>query len=177
MWRSERPIVIFVPEVLFSVLVVAGFGILLFVFSVIWPLMVAVVSESMAPHMHRGDLVFVMDEQRLVPQAAHADTGVVPHQTATATGYWKFGDYGDVIIFKPDGQSTGPPIIHRAMFWVEKGENWYDRADPSFVAAADSCDELQHCPADQAGFITKGDHNSGYDQAGRGANTGPVKPD
>ncbi|MFA6364409.1 MAG: hypothetical protein WCX19_13100, partial [Methanoregula sp.] len=53
---------------------------------------------------------------------------------AHATGYQKFGDYGDVIIYRPNGEtdfwaqigllplSSHTPIIHRAMTWVDAGE-------------------------------------------------------
>jgi signal peptidase len=60
------------------------------------------------------------------------------------------------------------------MFWVEAGENWYDRADAIAVGGADSCEELAHCPAPHAGFVTKGDHNANYDQASR--LSAPVRP-
>lgn len=175
-WRSDHAGVIFAREVATSVLVVIAIGVVLFGVSGIWPPMVAVESGSMSPHMDRGDLVFVMEEHRLAPRAAHDDTGVVPHVTGQSTGYWKFGDYGDVIIYTPDGRSSGPPIIHRAMFWVDAGENWYGRANKTFVRATD-CEELRNCPAPHAGFITKGDNyvtNRLYDQA-MGI-SGPVRP-
>jgi len=91
--------------------------------------------------------------------------------------YRKFGGTGDVVVYEPNGNARQTPIIHRAHFWVDAGENWYDRADQSIVDA-DSCDELRNCPAPHAGFITKGDNqatNDYYDQA-RGISS-PVKPE
>jgi signal peptidase len=161
---TEHEGVVFVREMLESALAVLVVGAVLFAASGVWPPMVAVESGSMEPHMTRGDLVFVMDEGRLVPDAAHADTGVVTYRTAEDVGYAKFGDYGDVLIYRPDGSGFETPIIHRARFWVDEGENWYDEANERYVSA-DSCEELSNCPAPHAGFITKGDANRYYDQA------------
>ena len=155
--------------------VVLVIGLLLFAASGVWPPMVAVESGSMEPHMERGDLVFISEEHRFNGEGVHADTGVIPYRTATKTGYRSIGDYGDVIIYQPDGEA-GVPIIHRARFWVEKGENWYDEADKDYVRA-DSCKEMANCPAPHAGFITKGDNrvtNDYYDQVS--GISEPVRP-
>jgi signal peptidase len=126
--------------------------------------------------MEKGDLVFIMEEGRLQPAAAHGDTGVVTHKTGQEEGYRKFNGYGDVIVYQPDGKDYTTPIIHRAMLWVEEGENWYDEANQDYVEA-DNCEQLANCPAPHSGFITKGDANHYYDQSnGMGTISGPVKP-
>jgi signal peptidase len=174
---------LFVYDLVSSVLAVAIVGAYLFAVSGVWPPLVAVESESMVPNMEVNDLVFVMEEERFAPEEAHGDTGVVAAQEAD--GYRQFGGSGDVIVFAPNGNDRRTPIIHRAMFYVEEGENWYDRADERYVGGATSCNGtnepgepgLANCPAPHAGFITKGDNNGLYDQAGPGgASTGPVKP-
>jgi signal peptidase len=128
----------------------------------------------MTPHMQTGDLVFVMEEHRLAPKAAVEGTGVATYQSSLDTGYRRFGDYGDVIVYRKDGRSDATPIIHRSRFWVSDGENWYDRANRSYVNG-DSCESIPNCPAPHAGFITKGDHNSQYDQIS--GISEPVKPE
>jgi signal peptidase len=176
---TDHPWVQFVREVLSSAAVVLLVGMILFGISGVWPPLVAVESGSMEPHMQRGDLVFVMDEERFVPPAAVPGTGVVTHEDGQSVGYRSFGDYGDVIVFEPP-TNRGPPIIHRARFWVDEGENWYDRADPAYISASrcgDSPDRhLPNCPAPHAGFITKGDANRLYDQA-YGVGITPVRPE
>ncbi|MDZ7745067.1 MAG: S26 family signal peptidase [Halobacteriales archaeon] len=112
--------VIYVREMGMSIAAVLLVGLLLFAVSGVWPPMVAVESGSMEPNMKVGDLVFVMDEERLAPDAAHAGTGVVTYQTGREVGYKQFSNYGDVIIFRADNES-GTPIIHRARFWVDRG--------------------------------------------------------
>jgi len=164
-------------DVVITVLAVALIGGYLFAVSGVWPPMVAIESGSMEPNMNVNDMVFVMDNDRFGPAAAHGETGVVTAQAGAAVDYTRYGKSGDVIIFEPGGDEDATPIIHRAMLWVEDGERWYDRANESYVGAADSCAELSACPAPHAGFITKGDANSGYDQASLGGSNDPVKPD
>jgi signal peptidase len=173
---TDRAGVLFVREAASSALAVGMVGLLLFSVSGVWPPLVAVESGSMQPNMEKGDLVFVMEEHRLSPDFATGDTGVVTLADARGNDYRQFGGDGDVVVYEPYGRSGQVPVIHRAHFWVDEGENWYDRANQS-VVDADSCDELRNCPAPHAGFITKGDNevtNDYYDQA-RGISS-PVKP-
>jgi signal peptidase len=155
---------------------VALLGGYIFMISGVWPPMVAIESGSMEPNMEVNDLVFVMDTDRFQPDAAHEQTGVVTATDGARTGYEQFGQSGDVIVFQPEGNEEMTPIIHRVMFWVETDENWYDQADGKYSRNAESCDELAGCPAPHAGFITKGDNNPTYDQAG-GGRLDPVKPE
>ena len=112
----------------------------------------------------------------LAPGAAYEDTGIVTAEIGDDTGYEKFKQSGDVIVYRPDGSDLETPIIHRARFWVGDGENWYDEANPEFLAGADNCAELANCPAPHAGFITKGDANPQYDQVGVSAISEPIRP-
>ncbi|MFB6266831.1 MAG: S26 family signal peptidase [Halodesulfurarchaeum sp.] len=174
--RTDNGFVVFLREILVSALVVTMIGVLLFAISGVWPPMVAVESGSMEPHLQRGDLVFVMDEHRLVPSFAVAGTGIVPANVGEDHDYRNFGGFGDVIVYQPYGNGGNTPVIHRARIWIEEGENWYDEADRDFIEA-DSCEELAYCPAPYAGFITKGDNpvsNDYYDQV-RGISN-PVRP-
>ena len=148
-------------------------GLLLFTVSGVWPPLVAIESPSMDPHIEEGDLVFVMEEERFA--GANAVDGVVPAQRDE--GYVRFEQPGDVIVYKPSGSERRTPIIHRAMFYVEENESWYDRADPDYIGGADNCAELTNCPADEAGFITKGDNNGNYDQVGTNPISPPVEPE
>ncbi len=160
---DEPGAVVYLLDLVSSAGAVILVGALLFAISGVFPPLVAIESGSMEPHIDTGDLVFVMDEDRFHGDGAYADTGVVPANRGAETGYTSFEGPGDVIVFQPDGNEGVTPVIHRAMFWVEEGENWYDEADQQFINA-DSCSELANCPATSSGFITKGDNNGGYDQ-------------
>ncbi|MFB6228512.1 MAG: S26 family signal peptidase [Halobacteriales archaeon] len=172
--RSEDTGATFLREFVGSVLVVVLIGLLLFAISGVWPPMVAVESGSMEPHMERGDLVFVMHEDRFKPDVAVGDTGIATYRSSLKSGYEKFGNGGDVIIYRQDGSQRSTPIIHRARFWVNESENWYKKANQSFLSG-DSCESITNCPAPHSGFITKGDNNEQYDQVS--GISGPVKPE
>ncbi|MFB6138968.1 MAG: S26 family signal peptidase [Halosimplex sp.] len=178
--RSDGALRTFVVDVASSALAVLLVGTLLFAVSGVWPPMVAVESPSMTPHMQTGDLVFVMDEHRFPGEGAVAGTGVVTLHSGKKTAYTKFEKPGDVIVYRPDGSESATPIIHRAMFYVEKNENWYDEADRQSVGRYSECGEtpdeaMPYCPAPHAGFITKGDANGGYDQVS--GLSSPVRPE
>lgn len=172
---SERETVVFAREAMAMVVGAILIGQLLFAFTGVWPPFVAVTSSSMEPHVNEGDLILVMETGKHVGDGSTTPTGVVTHNSGTQTGYDRFGDHGDVIVYQADG--SGHMIIHRARFWVEKGENWYDRANPRYLNGADDCDELRYCPAPHSGFITKGDSNNYYDQIGKRPISAPVKPE
>lgn len=53
-------------DIVSSVAIVAVIGLLLFTVSGVWPPLVAVESGSMEPNMERGDLIFVVDDDRFV---------------------------------------------------------------------------------------------------------------
>lgn len=170
--HTDNSIVKSVRETVNSVLVVILIGALLFGASGVWPPLVAVTSESMEPHVSKGDLVFVVDEHRLSPDFAVRETGVVTAQRGKEKGYRSFGGYGDIIVYQPDGVSR-ITAIHRAHFWVNESENWANKANKKYVPNQD-CTKLPNCPAPHAGFITKGDNNQMYDQVN--GVSGPVKP-
>jgi signal peptidase I len=106
--------------------VVGSIAILLFLLCGTWPAVVTIESGSMIPNMNIGDLVVVVQKDRFGELQTYDDGKV--------SGYKKFGDYGDVIIYRPNGItdmwaavgllpfSKQHPIIHRAMTWTEAGE-------------------------------------------------------
>ncbi|WP_081655638.1 S26 family signal peptidase [Halopiger goleimassiliensis] len=166
-----------VRDVLTVLAIVAAVFFLLVGVSGVWPPLVAVESGSMEPNVRIGDLVYVVDDDRFVGGESAADTGVVPLEAAR-NDHEQFGAPGDVIVFAPNGDRSETPVIHRAHYWVEDGENWVEtKADARYVNGYD-CHELVSCPAPHDGFITKGDANPGYDQIGGvGAHTTVVAPE
>ena len=160
------------------IVIIAISGSLLFGISGTWPPLVAVESGSMEPHIEQGDLVLITDDGRFTGDGAVSGTGIVTLERGQETEYTTFDAPGDVITFRPNGDPTKTATIHRAHFWVEKGERWTEtKADPAFVNGA-ACAEIASCPAPHDGFITKGDANPAYDQLPRsGAETTVVSPD
>jgi len=119
---SENPGIAFFREILWVVAVVAGIALVLYLVSGTWPAVVTIESESMAPHMNVGDLVFVVDADRYGE--------LKTWETGRDSGYIKFDDYGDVLIYSPNGAGGSlipglgggvHPIIHRAMGTTGEG--------------------------------------------------------
>lgn len=138
--ESDQPIISFAREILWVVAVVGGIALLLFLVCGTWPAVVAVESESMLPNMHVNDLVFVVQKDRFGP--------LQTYETGGNTGYMKFGNYGDVIIYRPNGASNIHPIIHRAIAYHDA--SWYaDHFSLNFS---------------HGGYATRGDNNQLYDQ-------------
>lgn len=113
-------------DLLWVVAVVGSIALLLSLVCGTWPAVVTIESGSMIPNMNIGDLVVVVEKDRF-GELQTWDDGKV-------SGYKKFNDYGDVIIYRPNGVSDfwasigvlplskQHPIIHRAMTWVEATE-------------------------------------------------------
>ncbi|THE65735.1 S26 family signal peptidase [Salinadaptatus halalkaliphilus] len=175
---TDNGSVALVRDVVTILVLVGVVGGLLFAISGTWPPLVAVESPSMEPNVGEGDLVFVVDDDRFVGDDPAGDTGVVPLENGAGGTHETFGQPGDVVIFEPNGDPTETPIIHRAHYWVEEGENWVDTKADADTLAGNSCSDLATCPAPHDGFITKGDNNPNYDQIqGSGAETTVVDPD
>lgn len=131
-------------DVLTVAAVVGAFLILSQIFFGLWTPMVVVESGSMRPNMEVGDIIFIKSVSRADP---------IPLEDAAAAGmnYTRFGQPGDVILYRPYGLKNVTPVIHRAMYGVNAGEPMWD-GGPA---------------APHAGYITKGDNNQTnavYDQ-------------
>jgi len=137
-----------IKDLVSAVAIVGIIALIAYTLAGTWPVMVAVESGSMMPNIHIGDIVFIQCPSRVE---------IMTSQVGREMGHRTFGDHGDVIVFRPNGDPYVTPIIHRAMYWVDVG----DRMPNGEVA--------QH-----AGFITRGDSNQDYDQPHL---SGPVKPE
>ena len=129
---SEHWAVSLARDILWMAAIVGGIALSLYLVCGTWPAVVTIESGSMEPHMNIGDLVVVVAPDRFGALQTWEDGKI--------SGYKKFGDYGDVIIYRPDGitdfwasigvlpLSKQHPIIHRAMIWVDAGQ-----PQPSFL--------------------------------------------
>jgi len=161
---KELVIAVLQGVLLFSIIVLVPF-----LLSGTWPPFVSILSNSMEPNIDTGDMVFVIDEDRDYNESMYA--GV---DTIHGKGDKSFNEYGDVIIYYPNGDTNKIPVIHRAAFHVDKGEDWTTKAYEISHPTRD-CSVIRNCPAPHEGLITLGDNNPKYDQ-NMGVST-PVKED
>ncbi len=139
--ESKNPWVGSLRDFLFVITAVAIYVLVSWIGLGVWQPMVTVESESMVPHIQVGDIILIQGINR---------TQIITYDTGERTGYKSFDSYGDVILYKRCGSDGGTPIIHRAMYYIEKGDPMWDGGPP----------------APYAGYITKGDNNRGFDQQG-----------
>jgi len=123
---SDHWVISLLRDILWMVAVVGGIALALYLVCGTWPAVVTIESGSMTPHMNVGDLVIVVAPDRF--------GALQTWDEGKASGYKKYEDYGDVIIYRPNGitdfwasigvlpLSKQHPIIHRVMTWVDAGE-------------------------------------------------------
>lgn len=143
---SSNPLVSLGRDVAWAVAVVGVIALVLFLVSGTWPAVVAIESESMVPDMNIGDLVFVVTPDRFGPLQTWEEGQV--------SGYEKYNRSGDVIIYRPNGDTSVHPIIHRAMWWVERNE----------TIQISLAGRTVNYTAPHEGYITWGDNNPAPDQ-------------
>jgi signal peptidase len=158
-------------DLLWIVAVVGGIALALFLICGTWPAVVTIESQSMDPHMKIGDLVVVVQKDRFGELQTWTE--------GNKTGYQKFENYGDVIIYQPNGAqnpfvpipflSSGVhPIIHRA---IDKA----DTADlPKYLLLDLVNISKYYVP--HGGYITKGDNNKNFDQVAVYQGLGVIEP-
>jgi signal peptidase len=165
-------------SVLLGLLVVV---VVLVAISGLWTPVAIVQSDSMAPTLQEGDLVFLVEPDRY-PGPGADEQGIVTRAVGQQAGHERFGQPGDVIVYSPNGRTDRPPIIHRAELRVQAGEPWYEEARSEWLGSTTRCVDAppRLCPAPYRGYVTKGDANDQYDQSvdgGLPGDTTTVKPE
>jgi signal peptidase len=156
--ESDNWAVSLARDLIWIVTVVGGIALALFLICGTWPAVVTIESESMVPHMNVGDLVVVVQKDRYGAFETWAD--------GSTSGFTKFQDYGDVIIYKPNGLTSVHPIIHRAIQFVE----------PGLVTEMKGKNLSVRYSAPHSGYITWGDNNRNPDQLAVYPGIGQIEP-
>jgi hypothetical protein len=124
------------------------------------PLVVVVSNSMIHSDMNVGMTGVVSPGDLILVKGVDAGD-IITYEDAAPIGYKTYGDFGDVIIYRPNGADV-IPVIHRAIRWVEKGE------------------AVNGWEAPHSGFITKGDNsitNRVPDQETSICYHKPVKPE
>ncbi|HUH78681.1 MAG TPA: S26 family signal peptidase [Methanoregula sp.] len=143
---SEHWAVSLARDAIWIAAVVGGIALALYLICGTWPAVVTIESQSMDPHMKIGDLVVVVQKDRYGAFQTWID--------GTRSGYTRYDEYGDVIIYKPNGLTNVHPIIHRAIQYVDAGP----------VTEIKEQKLLINYTAIHGGYITWGDNNPLPDQ-------------
>ncbi len=94
-----------------------------------WPPVFVVESSSM---QHGGtDRVGLLNTGDLILIQKTDGNRIVPYVDGSQTGYVTYGEFGDVLLYNPDGNTATTPIIHRAIVYLE-----WNPADSTYSAPA-----------------------------------------
>ena len=180
-WKSDNNKVSIIRDVVVALLAVFVILMILWGYTGQWfaAPMVAIESGSMEhPNSPFGRLGTIDAGDMVLVQKVSKMSDIVPHggliKGAEAENGWRsYGNYGDVIIYKPLGRTDVSQIIHRAMCWVDV----YHKNNQTTYTIVDygidnktvlNIPELGLYNRDpgwtHSGFLTKGDNNEVIDE-------------
>jgi signal peptidase I len=180
-WKSDNNKVSIVRDVVVALLAVFIILMILWGYTGQWLAapMVAIESGSMEhPNSPFGRYGTIDAGDMVLVQKVTKRSDIVPHggpiQGAEAEHGWQsYGNYGDVIIYKPLGRTDVSQIIHRAMCWVDvyqvNGQTRYTINDYGIYNTTSitipSLGIYNRDPGwTHSGFLTKGDNNEVIDE-------------
>ncbi len=111
-WRA-RDSLYFEPLVALAIVVVLLVG--LYAYTQNWPPVYVVQSSSM--QHGSSDVLGIINTGDLVLAQKVPNGTIVPYVVGMGEGYSTYGEYGDVLLYQPNGGS-GTPIIHRAILFL-----------------------------------------------------------
>lgn len=123
-WRA-RDSLYFEPLVALAVIVVLLVS--LFAYTGNWPPVYVVESGSM--QHGASDVLGLINAGDLVLAKKVPASSITPYVVGSVTGYSTYGEYGDVILYHPNGNTGETPIIHRALLYFQ-----WDAATASYSA-------------------------------------------
>jgi signal peptidase len=124
-WRSDNSKISLIRDIFVALLLV------LIILTVLWAYtgqwfgapMVAIESGSMMHENEPFGRIGTIDAGDMVLLVKVNSLSDVVTQGAKDSNNFYYGDYGDVIIYRPYGDENLDQIIHRAMCWVEYNED------------------------------------------------------
>lgn len=202
--KKLTPALLFIRDAGIALVFVASILLAMYAYTGLWPPLVVVESDSMMHSEDNISYVGVIDTGDLVlVKSVNAASDIKTYMDGYTSGHRTYGDYGDVIIYKVNGNDLGTPIIHRAIVYLEANadgnsfrcEALSDINDGKW-ATSDPSDTWDHLTSVlrifdvgfqsetvtidtsrlivSSGYITRGDHNDNTDQSLPSRNT-PVK--
>ncbi len=183
-WRSDNSKISLIRDIFVALLLVLIILTLLWAYTGQWfgAPMVAIESGSMMHENEPFGRIGTIDAGDMVLLVKVNSLSEVVTQGAKDSNNFHYGDYGDVIIYRPYGDENLDQIIHRAMCWVEYNEDseTYTVEEyglynvPSVTIPGLGLNKWVHPSighngesiTPHSGYITEGDNNDYSDQVG-----------
>ena len=145
-WRA-RDSLYFEPLVALAIIVVLLVG--LFAYTQNWPPVYVVESDSM--QHGSADELGLINTGDLVLAAKISNSSITPYVVGLRTGYTTYGEYGDVLLYEPNGAS-GTPVIHRAILFLSWNERThsYSAGDLAGLPCGNASDAVYATPGTPA---------------------------
>lgn len=139
-WRA-RDSLYFEPLVALAIIVVLIVG--LYAYTQNWPPVYVVESQSM--QHGTTDILGLVNTGDLVLAQKVDTASVVPYVVGVATGYQTYGEYGDVLLYHPNG-GGGTPIIHRAIAYLQWNGGSYSVPDLNGLPCGSAANAVYSTP-------------------------------
>ena len=119
-WRA-RDSLYFEPLVALAIVVLLLVG--LYAYAQTWP--PAYVVESRSMQHGPNDDVGIINAGDLVLSEKVPASSIVPYVVGYRDNVHTYGEFGDVVLYHPNGVSSGTPIVHRAIVYLQwNGHNY-----------------------------------------------------
>jgi len=188
-WKSENTKISLLRDIFIALSLVLIILLALWIYTGQWfgAPMVAIESGSMMHPNEPFGRIGTIDAGDMVLLVKVNSKSDISPQIARDPNEYHYWDYGDVIIYRPYGDSNRDQIIHRARCWVEveydNGNRTYTVEQYNITNAASVVipelgltKEKAYKPS-HSGFITKGDNNNACDQLYASLCNEPIKVD
>jgi signal peptidase len=159
--RSNRPVlfgardsVYFEPLV--AIAIVALILVSLYAYAQNWP--PAYVIESNSMQHGSTDTVGLINTGDLVIAQKISTSQIVPYVVGAQDGYKTYGEYGDVVLYHPNGDTSVSPVIHRAILYIEYANASYSVPELSGAPCGDQANAWYNVSEYASGCGTTGLH-------------------
>lgn len=112
-WRA-RDSLYFAPLVALAIVILMVVA--MYAFTENWPPVYVVESGSM--QHGSSDVLGIINTGDMVLAQKVSNSSIRPYVVAQPTGYTTYGEYGDVLLYYPNG-AIGTPVIHRAIIYLQ----------------------------------------------------------
>jgi signal peptidase I len=113
-WRARDSLYF---EPLVAVAILAVLLVSLFAYTSNWPPVYVIESNSM--QHGPGDHVGYLNAGDIVLAQKAGSGSIETYVQGLRNGFRTYGEYGDVLLYQPDGSSSATPIIHRAIIYLQ----------------------------------------------------------
>ncbi len=113
-WRARDSLYF---EPLVAVAILAVLLVSLFAYTSNWPPVYVVESNSM--QHGAGDHLGVLNAGDIILAQKASYASIVTYVEGSRTGFSTYGEYGDVLLYYPNGSTKVTPIVHRAIIYLE----------------------------------------------------------